>query len=126
MKVLSHVAPPGLKHEHLQLFYRDKTLEEKEGSSYGHKDQGFTSEGLMGEKRHNARVWDSEWSNLLLGADVLVLLGDAGHFTDADSILDVFKLQAQVLPGDGQHSPALPGARLWRQLVEDPIKEDTC
>lgn len=76
--------------------------------------------------KHNTQVWDSEWSNLLLGADVLVLLGDAGHFTDADSILDVFKLQAQVLPCDGQHGSALPGARLWKQLVEEPIKEDTC
>lgn len=66
------------------------------------------------------------WCDLLLGADVLVLLGDAGHFTDADSILDVFKLQAQVLPRDGQHGSSLPGARLRIQLVEDQIKVDTC
>lgn len=126
MKVLSQIAPPGLKREYPELFYRDKTLEEKEGSSYGHKDQGFTSEGLTGKMKHTTRVWDSEWSNLLLSADVLVLLGHAGHFTNADSILDVFKLQAQVLPCDGQHGSALPGARLWIQLVEDPMKEDTC
>lgn len=75
--------------------------------------------------KRNSRLWDREWSNLLLGADVLVLLGDAGHFTDADSILDVFKLQAQVLPRDGQHGSALPGARLRKQLVQDQIKEDT-
>lgn len=125
MKVLSHIAPPGLKRKHPELFYRDETLEEKEASSCGQQDQGFTSEGLTGQMRHSTRVWDSEWSDLLLGADVLVLLGDAGHFTDADSVLDVFKLQAQVLPRDGQHGPALPGARLRMQLVEDPIKEDT-
>lgn len=58
--------------------------------------------------------------HLLLSADVLLLLGEAGHLPDADSILDVFELQAQVLPGDGQHGTPLPGARLWEQLGERP------
>lgn len=62
------------------------------------------------------------WHHLLLSADVLLLLGDAGHFTDADSILDVFELQAQVLPGDGQHGTPLPGARLWVQLGKTKSK----
>lgn len=51
MKVLAQIAPPGLKHE---LFYRDKTLEEKEGTSYAHEAQGFTSEGLTGETKHES------------------------------------------------------------------------
>lgn len=54
--------------------------------------------------------------HLLLSADVLVLLGEAGHLPDADPVLDVFELQAQVLPGDGQHGAPLPGARLREQL----------
>lgn len=55
--------------------------------------------------------------NVLLSADVLVLLRVAGHFADADAILDVFELQTQVLTGDGQHGSSLSGACLWIQLV---------
>lgn len=84
----------------------------------------FTSEGLTGWLKQK-RCW-TDWYNLLLSADVLLLLRDAGHFTDADSILDVFKLQAQVLPSDGQHGTSLPGARLRIQLEEDQIEADTC
>lgn len=68
-------------------------------------------DGLTGELKQK-RCW-IDWWNLLLSADVLLLLRDAGHFTDADSRLDVFELQAQVLPRDGQHGTSLPGARLW-------------
>lgn len=56
--------------------------------------------------------------DVLLGADVLVLLRVAGHFADADSVLDVFELQTQVLARDGQHGSALSGARLRKQLDE--------
>lgn len=59
--------------------------------------------------------WESV--NILLSADVLVLLRVAGHFSDADAVLDVFELQAEVLARDGQHGSPLPGARLWIQLV---------
>lgn len=54
--------------------------------------------------------------HVLLGADVLVLLRLARHFADADSVLDVSELQAQVLASDGQHGAPLPGSRLWMQL----------
>lgn len=60
---------------------------------------------------------DRDGVNLLLRTDVLVLLRVAGHLADADSTLDVFELQSQVLTRYGQHGPALPGPRLWRQLV---------
>lgn len=56
--------------------------------------------------------------HVLLGADVLVLLRLARHFADADSVLDVSELQAQVLAGDGQHGSPLPGSRLGIQLDE--------
>lgn len=54
--------------------------------------------------------------HVLLGADVLVLLRLARHFADANSVLDVSELQAQVLASDGQHGPPLPGSCLWIQL----------
>lgn len=54
--------------------------------------------------------------HVLLGADVLLLLRLARHFADANSILDVSELQAQVLATDGQHGPPLSGSRLWIQL----------
>lgn len=57
--------------------------------------------------------------HVLLSADVLVLLGVAGHLADANSVLDVFELQTQILACDGQHGPALSGSRLWRQLHKD-------
>lgn len=50
--------------------------------------------------------------HLLLGADVLALDGDAHHFAHSDSPAHIFKLEAQVLSGDGQAGPSLPGARL--------------
>lgn len=59
--------------------------------------------------------WDGV--NLLLSADVLVLLRVAGHLANADSVLDVFELQTQVLSRDGEHGSSLPGACLWRQLL---------
>lgn len=60
---------------------------------------------------------DKDSVNVLLSTDVLVLLRVAGHLADADSALDVFELQTQVLARDGQHGPSLPGPRLRRQLV---------
>lgn len=54
--------------------------------------------------------------HVLLGADVLLLLRLTRHFADANSILDVSELQAQVLASDGQHGSALPGSRLRIQL----------
>lgn len=57
--------------------------------------------------------------HLLLGADVLLLLRLARHFADADSVLDVSELQAQVLASDGQHGSTLPGSRLRKQLEEE-------
>lgn len=59
---------------------------------------------------------DRDCVNVLLGADVLLLLGVAGDLPDADSVLNVFELQTQVLAGDGQHGSSLPGPRLWKQL----------
>lgn len=62
--------------------------------------------------------------NILLSTDVLVLLGVAGHLPDANSILDVFELQAQVLASDGQHGSSLPWPRLRKQLLvkeKDPF-----
>lgn len=55
-------------------------------------------------------------NNILLSTDVLVFLRDAGHLPNADSILDVFELQTQVLTRDGQHGSSLPRACLWKQL----------
>lgn len=55
--------------------------------------------------------------NVLLSADVLVLLRVARHLANTNSILDVFELQAQVLTHDGQHGSSLSGSRLWKQLV---------
>ena len=56
--------------------------------------------------------------NLLFGADVLVLLRDAGHLADAYAVLDVLEVQAQVLPRDGQHGTSLCRPGLRRQLEE--------
>lgn len=53
---------------------------------------------------------------VLLSADVLLLLRLARHFADANSILNVPELQAQVLASDGQHGTPLSGSRLWIQL----------
>lgn len=55
---------------------------------------------------------------VLLSADVLVLLRDAYHLSDADSVLDVFELQTQILTSDSEHGSSLPGTRLWIQLVK--------
>lgn len=63
--------------------------------------------------------------HVLLGADVLLLLRLTRHFADANSILDVSELQAQVLAGDGQHGSPLPGSRLWKELQEDKTKTET-
>lgn len=63
--------------------------------------------------RHKGRA---SGVHVLLGADVLLLLGLTRHFADANSILDVSELQAQVLASDGQHGSPLPGSRLWIQL----------
>lgn len=56
--------------------------------------------------------------HLLLSADVLALDGDAHHFADSNAPANIFKLQAQVLTGDGQTGPTLPGAGLREQLGE--------
>lgn len=75
----------------------------------------YWTKSSIERKESPSAGWDSV--NVLLSADVLVLLRGAGHFADADSILDVFELQTEVLTRDGQHGSSLPGARLWKQLV---------
>jgi len=72
--------------------------------------------GKRKEKRGN-RKQETGRAHVLLGADVLVLLRVARHFPDADAAQDVLEVEPQVLPRDGQHGAALPGARLRGQLA---------